>query len=166
VTWWPTDAGILAGGAAGVRDRGGVDMVGVLLETTTTRWLGAGTCGIGSLTTKFLDFAGESIGFMVMKRIGILNPNVFPDAPRFMDTLIVVDGELVPTGVELGMFMDGMVAVPMGVGLDMAGAGFDIIPMPALIEVMDSRCRPSSISTESANFRPALGALGLRRSCS
>jgi hypothetical protein len=75
----------------------------------------------------------------------------------------VVDGEPIPTGVELGMFVDGM---DVDAGLDMAGAGLDMPPMPMLIAVMESKCRPSSISTESALFRPALRALGLRWYCS
>jgi hypothetical protein len=163
VTWWLTGAGALVGGAAGVTDRDAVDMVGVLLETTTTRWLAVATCGIAGLTTTCLVFGGESIGFMVMKRIGILNPTVFPDDPRLELTFIVVDGEFMPTGVELDMLVDGM---EVGAGLDMAGAGLDMPPMPMLIAVMDSKCRPSSISTESALFRPALRALGLRWYCS
>jgi hypothetical protein len=163
VTWWLTGAGTFVGGAAGVRDRDGVDMVGVLLETTTTRGLAAATCGIGGLTTTFLVFGGESIGFMVMKRDGIENPRIFPDDPRLELMFIVVDGEFIPTGVELGMFVDGM---EVGAGLDMAGAGLDMPPMPMLIAVIDSKCRPSSISTESALFRAALRALGRRWCCS
>ena len=158
MAWWLTSAGALVGGAAGVRDRDGVDMVGLLLETTTTRGPGDATCGIAGLTTKCLDFGGESIGFMVMKRIGIVNPRV-PDDPwlavMFVVVVVVVDDEFVPTGVELGMLTDGM---EMGAGLDMAGAGLDMppMPMPMLIAVMASNCRPSSISTESALFRRAL----------
>jgi hypothetical protein len=79
-TWWLTGAGALVGEAAGVRERDGVDMVGLLLETTTTRAFAAATCGIAGLTTTFLVFGGESIGFMVMKRDGIVNPRV-PDDP-------------------------------------------------------------------------------------
>jgi hypothetical protein len=141
-------------------------MVGVFFEIATTRGLAAVTCGIGSITTMFLDFTGEFSRFKVLRNFDIENVNAPPDDVWVMVTLVVVDGEFITTGVELGMFMDGMVVVPMGIGLDMAGAGLDIIPMPGLIEVMDSKCRPSSISTESVLFRPALRALGLRGYCS
>jgi hypothetical protein len=145
-------------------------MIGELLETATTCWVGADTCGIRPLTTAFLDFATEFNGFTFMRSFEIETVNVPPDDEWLVVTMVVVDGEFTATGVELGMFTDGMVAVPVGAGLDMAGvgldtipmAGLDVIPMAGLIDVMDSKCRPSSISTESALFWPARRALGLR----
>jgi hypothetical protein len=136
-------------------------MVGEWLETVTMRGLPGVTSCIGLPTTVFLALGSNGCAFM--RSFEIENANEpLDDVWLLMVTLVVVDGEFVMTGVELGVFMDGMVAGPMGIGVDMAGAGFDIIPMPALIEVMDSKCRPSSTSTESALFRPALRALGLR----
>jgi hypothetical protein len=135
-------------------------MVGEWLETATTCWLPGVTRCIGLLTTVLLALG--SSGFAFMRSFEAENANEpLDDVWLPMVTLVVVDDEFVTTGVELGVFMDGMATGPMGIGLDMAGAG-DIIPMPALIEVMDSKCRPSSTSTESALFRPALRSLGLR----
>ena len=158
MTWWLTNAGTLTGAAAGVKDRDGFDMIGELLETTTTRGLAGVTCGVGLLIPELPEVTGGFISCKVIKLLGMANPNTFEDVDWLADTLVVIDVEFVTTGIEFGMLM--------GAGLDMAGAGLDMLIMPELIEVMDSKCRPSSISTESALFRPALRALGLRGSCS
>jgi hypothetical protein len=158
MTWWLTAAGTLTGAAAGVRDRDGVDMIGELLETTTARGLAGITCGVGLLIPKLPDVTGGFISCKTIRFAGIVNPNTFEDVDWLALTLVVIDVEFVTTGIEFGMLM--------GIGLDIAGAGLDMLIMPELIAVIDSRCRPSSISTESALFRPALRALGLRGSCS
>jgi hypothetical protein len=148
-----------------MRERAGAVMVGELLETATTRWLPGLTSENGSLTMMILDEAG---GFMVIKLLGIVNVLPCEEAAPLATTEVMPDSDDVVAPPFVAMVipldMDGVLAIAMGAGLDMAGV--DIIAMLALAEPMDSKCRPSSISTEIVAFLTPLRMLGLRPSCS
>jgi hypothetical protein len=93
-------------------------------------------------------------------------------------TLATPAGELDPTGVGfimtgvgfimtgIGFITTGVGLMMTGIGLDMAGAGFIMGDMAGIPDPMDSRARPSSISTEIDAFRRVLREIIVRRSCS
>jgi hypothetical protein len=146
----------------------GVARVAELLTTTTTRGLAGVTCGIRLGFTIVMNrlpmFKAATLELIRLTiPVVVVAPDVLvalpPIDPVMVTELVAVDGAFILTGMELGMFIDDISDLTMGVG-------FAIDSMTGLGDAMDSKCRDSSGSTESSAFEPVLRAVIVRRCCS
>jgi hypothetical protein len=115
-----------------------------------------------------LDEVGCDVGIaMVVGTLGTFDGELDPTGVGFIMTgagFIMTGVGFIMTGI--GFITTGVGLMMTGIGLDMAGAGFIMGDMAGIPDPMDSRARPSSISTEIDAFRRVLREIIVRRSCS